>query len=996
MRKIIGIVAALLAIAVLASLSSCGLFGSQAESKEAAESTGLVVSLLVPNYFGRSGSARAIAAQSAYVRLRLDDVEFTQEIALDSANSGSLDGREGAPLSVELRFGGVPARTYAKVSLDLLSAEGNVISTGSAFHVAVLPLEYKTVNFNCYVDSDSYEMLSPNAASNPRELAAGSMFFHKFYARTGGTYTISAAVTAGSPDLYLFLPNGKPAKIAALSGETTTYSYYSSYYASGSSVALDAFTVDGTDYLPGMYVVGVYAYGQDAANYSITEIQAGTLTASVAQENIDAGYACFRRGELDAALGEFGRAIVKDPTSGEAALGYTLMNLLSVLTDSRVTKLAVEKLGFADYPTTVSDVLSGSWLVDTAKVGDIAYSDSTGAPSSFAYTGYVPLPRIEGEEKFDGACGALFKDGIIDVQEKVVAFWYYYMTHNSGFDSFVDLLGGTLDDKFGEAVTAIASLSESDKFEVSWDLVFDNPEQCYDLLGFASIDSMPSFTIGTAELEVMASLFQVVRAFTNYGAVYSYDLSTYNSRDGKLLNLLQRYWDSNSYALNIDYSLSDSSFLLDPLYYIESPFQLPFFLKPTGDAGDHIDAASAAFASAFSGFSAAAAAIDARASDSGFFLNKDRLKALFCDDEDSEEVQEEEYQEQMAYFIKMPALLAASVENGDAFVLPTSSTSRRTYIDLLQAGTLPKAGDGEDWFALHLKNLFEQPLTALIELGASGEPAWYKWTVTGSGAAATAAISALTSVEQSSVVNDSTYSASNYLLKVSDLRLDGILDLDSFPVDDPATKYEVAELDWSDHTFSDVSDTRNANGLYDVGEYVTGIRIKADWDTSFLPIIDIANWAKYEYTDENDACSPINGFDLSSLTEADLRTWLGSAEGIASLAKLCADPTTDATDATGATGANGVPDAVEALLAAIDARIALYYDNVISSSSSGPIVFVDGNTTTSTTERPVYICVPASVVWNSVNSSSVYDSSGKYSIGSFWYYLLTMLGAEVK
>jgi len=163
--------------------------------------------------------------------------------------------------------------------------------------------------------------------------------------------------------------------------------------------------------------------------------------------SVDDAIASLEDGNFDQALSDFSAAVLSDPTNGQALLGYALMEVMSITIDPDVVSLARNNLGIAAYPSTMNDLIDGTWIVCTD------YQDSYNEWQEF----YAPV--ITGEDAW-----ANFSDDpdnptdeVID-EEKAMAAIDFFVHHNNGFNELVNGMSSVFEDRINSVLSVIDSI----------------------------------------------------------------------------------------------------------------------------------------------------------------------------------------------------------------------------------------------------------------------------------------------------------------------------------------------------------------------------------------------------------------------------------------------------------------------------------------------------------------------------------------------------------
>lgn len=585
---------------------------------------------------------------------------------------------DGHPVQWEGEVQGVPVGTYKSVTVDLLDADGDTITSGTAFQVDV---EFETLTpllISCQIAFGQYEFLIMGASPLNGLAAAGTMEYYKFYAQAGIEYTVTVTPTVGTPDFYLFSPQGSPTGTV----EDVDYTY------NGGSLAI---TAAGT----GMYAVGVYGWN-GAAEYTI-EVESNETTPDPAQPYVDQAFGNLHNQDWDAAFSSFTSALLSNPGNPEAIIGYAALGIIQTLVDPEVIALSQNNLGIVGYPETLNEVFAGDWLEDTFNIRGEYMGDGMWVD----VVEIIPIPRISGQEAFDGIFDA--EDGLIDVKEKMMAFASFLATNNTGFDDFTYILSDVLGDRLTMAVDAITAANADMQLTITWDMLFDTYAEA-SAAGWPFFGNTPlQVTIGKAELLAMATALEGIKTFGYMGGVFSTSLVL---EDGT--SFLQTMWDTMN--------PTDGTFWEDGLLPADTPFSIPEFLAPSAEAQDYLDLARESLTQACTHMIDALTLVNARTPGDGYFIGPD-LEGM--------DMLPEPWADMQTVFnfeIRAAQEAIDSLTNNTVAYIPMADPDQ-------MAGYLaswPTAIDlANRIIGINLGVLFSNPLAAVIEMAGSGEPVFY-------------------------------------------------------------------------------------------------------------------------------------------------------------------------------------------------------------------------------------------------------------------------------
>jgi hypothetical protein len=325
------------------------------------------------------------------------------------------------------------------------------------------------------------------------------------------------------------------------------------------------YTVDGTD--PSATVGTLYV--EPVAITATTTIRAiasaeGYLTSAIsegayviaasAEALVDAAYDLMRVGSWDAALEAFSQALIADPESGEAAIGYAILNIASITVDTDVVGVARDRLGLVGYPTEMGAVLSLDWLVDMQE-------HSGGSMSGL-------MPDIAGQDDWATLHG---DPSIIDPRERIAALAAFVAAHNATGPSYIfATLSSELSARLQAAIDAIDAVDGSVAMSLDWRMAATGddsaPPEGWPL---DSSGNPVELVLGKAEALTIAAFLGSVRVAAEIAQVYDLTLP------------IAEYWNSFGAAGNG-----------------ATPAQKPFsgsFLNLSASHLDHLSAARSAW-----------------------------------------------------------------------------------------------------------------------------------------------------------------------------------------------------------------------------------------------------------------------------------------------------------------------------------------------------------------------------------------------------------------
>jgi hypothetical protein len=489
----------------------------------------------------------------------------------------------------------------------------------------------------------------------------------------------------------------------------------------------------------------------------------GTTDAAAADKLADEAVALMKAQDWDGALTKFSEAVTKDPSNGRAVLGYSALNIAGLMADPNIVTLAKDKLGFASYPSTMNKVLVPSnWM------------DQLQSP----YGGM--FPTITNQLDYDGDAGTP-ADGILDPDERMIAFVAWFASHNTGFDALATTVGTVLGTRLDTAITAIKAVGDSAQLTLTWDMFSSTAPTEGSWWPFNASHQPMSIVIGKAELLTLASSMEMVRGFTYLAQVYSLTLP------------LADYWAS-----------------FNPINGTgTNPTQKPFdtFLQLTAGATTQMAGAKASYTAATSDFSSAVTMV--LANRAGFFLSTDAATGIFTDPAG------------WSNFTQ-----SAKIARRAAQEVNTSLTNSTLAYFPFSMGTAnpdawPTAIDPGVVMGLNYGLLFSAPIDlfqTLINLStnnppageAAGEPLYYDLSGT-----------TFATVDNSFFPsNDFTGNEHVFYIMIPDITFSGATPVSNFPMDNPATLGSLQIY----------YDDANSSGKWDPGEVVASGSYTANVD----------------------------------------------------------------------------------------------------------------------------------------------------------------------
>lgn len=802
LRTTIGILALLLVLFTAGCSNPLNRFFGGGEA--GGEGT-LDVTLSVPNYQDHSASepaARAISPDSRYMEIYIYDGTLGTDRPGSPVWSGYLDwdhetsAANGFFYTVYESSFGVAEGTYAHVEVILYDGSGgSVLTTGSASAVTVTGGQSNRISVTLTPPDGMFTDLTVGGAPVAGTVANGSMNFYRFAATGGMSYDVSITPSTGKPDVYLFDPAGvRPGTDLA----TLESSYVGDYIQTeGAALTMTTYAVQQT----GDYYLGVYGWddpNDDSYTSSDYAVSVATAASNVTRPSdpappavgtvgyyVDQAITALDEERYNDALTQFTNALLvtdaeSDPEYGVAFAGYNALYLMTGLTHPDVVAVARDNLGLADYPNDIDELLSGSWLQSYVSSSDYQY---------FA-------PRIIGQSDLDG-------DGVIDGYERSVAAMEYFVTHNAGFADVANPALAVLESRLDNALQQIGAMGPDQLMTFTWNMVYDDLDEIVSYFHYDDgradyawpVDAHGNpldVIIGKADLRLLAAQAQMLKVFIHQGQVYDLNLTQ---------ALLQDYF--NDYNPETGTAWNDP-----PTYTADSPFSTGF-LGATADATTHLAEAKSAFLGATSNVEAALYEIaSGRTSVSEELLLSPRSPVSgiadgWADISSGMSLAAEEI---------IPRV-EGSVNNGTTMYFPLALFTGDATPEDYRYGAWPEQMDLETdpTIGMNFGRFFSAPFSGLLELGTDGEPVWY-----------TATAGPLTFAESAPITDPDTHGV--VYLRIPDATFGGLVPIDDttfIPMDDPATRYWLFDLDYHD---------ANSNYQWDSGETI--------YNAEYMPAIE--------------------------------------------------------------------------------------------------------------------------------------------------------------
>lgn len=246
MKKILKIVSAALGLGLILEVTSCDLiFSDKLKLKEqqiieTTETGSACFNLVIPDYYGMaanlSGDARAIAPQTAKVRLSYKKIGKSEWLTHDTVNLSEAEktavpnAPEGFAGSVyKLTFKNIPSGNYAAgtMKIDLLDANGKLISSGTNSDVVCIIMGETT--------KAAFYTIPETADSKSTTLTVGEMKFCKID-------LLEAIELKFKPKLKVSVPEGKAYPYVAIFDKNGAFEKLTELTAESNSIDCSEFT----------------------------------------------------------------------------------------------------------------------------------------------------------------------------------------------------------------------------------------------------------------------------------------------------------------------------------------------------------------------------------------------------------------------------------------------------------------------------------------------------------------------------------------------------------------------------------------------------------------------------------------------------------------------------------------------------------------------------------------------------------------------------------
>lgn len=483
---------------------------------------------------------------------------------------------------------------------------------------------------------------------------------------------------------------------------------------------------------------------------------------ATAKELTDDGIALMEAGDWEGALSKFSEATVLDPTYGEAVVGYSALNIASIMVAPDMVDLVHTNLGMDGYPATMNAVIDPEgWMLQLQ------------AP----YAGL--MPHVSGEEAYDGVYSDFDPaDGVIDPMERQIAFMGWFATHNVGFSAAAQKVINALGTRLDTAIASIKAVSDDATFALTWDMFMDvQPDES----SWPFKDGVPmEIVIGKAEILAIASSLEAVKGFINLALVYNTTIP------------LGEYWD----AFNpLDGDDSDPS---------QKPFDA--LLQLNADAAERLAAAKTAHLAALSDFDTSVTMV--LADRAGFYLSSDAAAGGFADAASWD-----------SFTLGLRIAQREAEEVSDS--IQTSDVAYLPFYGTIDPDNWPTAASPETGvLGVNFGVFYNTPLNllgCLFELStgtdpvgeAAGEPVLYDLTG-----------STLAKVDSSYFPADNDFSDPHVVkllyAKIQDITFGGLIPIENITLDDPSTQF-FFDLGFNDYDFDNLWDP--GESLYYVSFY---------------------------------------------------------------------------------------------------------------------------------------------------------------------------------
>jgi len=550
----------------------------------------------------------------------------------------------------------------------------------------------------------------------------------------------------------------------------------------------------------------------------------GLTGTELADSEVDKAAADLENGDYESAHSHYSIAVTADSSHGEALLGYSLLELMDIMTDSNIVSLARNKLGLAEYPNNMNDIMEGAWF----------YEYEYGDPLDLSYY-YSPEITDETAYDFDG-------DGYLDPMEKGFAAIAFFAGHNSGFDDLIDTVSTALYSRVDSVLNVVDAIPTDAQIFIPGELTMieDNDGAYQDLV------------VGRAEVQLIAASLLAFRSQVQMAQVYDYTLP------------LASYWE-----FAWDYMNGDAT--MDEISALATPFSGSFLeadaTSKLGDAKDDMLDMRDRFNDAMNDIWTRTGATYSFSQDSILVVDEDMGSDVLMSDV-WPDVQTVTY-----FTSSVINRIGDSIADGggtDAVLAIIDPDSSDPIADMQAALDFwPSTGVLPDSVAVDFGEFYSSPvfaISSLVDLDNDGEPVFYQWNGTG-----------FTETTDVPAFDGSDFF---YYVKMKDISLNDTIDPAIIPQDDTSSApYYIDYLDFYSPGDAD------GDGQWDNGEYVADVDCDSNVDGVIdlltWPRTDCPAewyWSEIDYTDsaqvtDSDILSHIT-LDTGSM--AELRTELNN------------------------------------------------------------------------------------------------------------------------
>jgi hypothetical protein len=502
---------------------------------------------------------------------------------------------------------------------------------------------------------------------------------------------------------------------------------------------------------------------------------------------VDEALGFMRLKDWEGALSKFSQAYAKDWTNEQALIGYSALNLAKIGTDEVIADIAVNKLGFCDFPAKMRTLYSKDWFKEVV-ITNLQWENNNPISTPVTYF----MPDITGMEAFrdmsdddnDGEAAG-DTDDPVGIEERMYAMAAFAASHNpTGLNEIINQFKTALGSRLDAALSVLNKATDTMKLTLTWDMYYSSlPANT--IWPYDNDDQPMEIVIGKAEILFAASVLKVFRAATYLASVYDLSLP------------VSQIWD-------VYHEGADSTF---------RPFANESnFLHLTPDAGSKLAKARTDLIDALND---SVAAMNAITSDrNGFTFSSN--SGLFDTDT-------WEYTSQI---ISTIALLNDKLEDSLALkqtiYIPYDLFNYDYTVD---PGAWPTIFDSDSNFSLNVGNFFSTPLNLvdnLLDLTTitypangefPGEPVWYKLDTSNGN---------LVYLQSSELPADGDFSNTSrvYWMKVKDVTLNGTIPLENLT---EITAETIPYYSISNFSYMDT----NTNYRWDPGEVINTIDIYA-------------------------------------------------------------------------------------------------------------------------------------------------------------------------